>query len=85
MAKEKLIGKITHYFDHIGVAVLELTKGGLKTGESIHIVGHGADFAQAVESMQVEHESVAKAKKGDAVGLKVDQPVKEGAEVYKVA
>ncbi len=85
MAKEKLIGKITHYFDHIGVAVLELTKSGLKTGENIHIVGHGADFSQAVASMQVEHESVAKAKKGDAVGLKVDQPVKEGAEVYKVA
>ena len=84
MAEEKLIGKITHYFGKIGVAVLELTEGGLKTGETIHIVGHGADFEQAVESMQVEHENVETAKKGDSVGLKVDEEVKPGTEVYKV-
>ncbi|TSC95753.1 MAG: hypothetical protein Athens101410_340 [Parcubacteria group bacterium Athens1014_10] len=84
MPEEKLIGKITHYFDKIGVAVLELTKAGLKVGETIHVTGHGADFTQAVGSMQVEHENVEKAKKGDAVGMKIDEPVKEGAEVYKV-
>ena len=85
MAEEKLIGKITHYFGHIGVAVLELTEGNLKVGETIHIIGHGADFSQAVDSMQVEHKNVEEAKKGDSVGLKVGEKVKEGAEVYKVA
>lgn len=84
MAEEKLIGKITHYFGKIGVGVLELTEGTLKAGETIHIVGHGADFSQTVESMQVEHQNVEEAKKGDSVGLKVSEKVKEGAEVYKV-
>ncbi|MCX6807034.1 MAG: hypothetical protein NT135_02875 [Candidatus Berkelbacteria bacterium] len=84
MAKEKQIGKIAHYFNHIGVAVVALSAG-LKVGESIHIVGHSADFTQKVESMQIEHEKVEKAKKGESVGLKVEQPTKEGAIVYKAA
>ena len=29
--------------------------------------------------MQVEHEAISKAKKGDVIGLKVKKPVKEGA------
>lgn len=84
MAEEKLIGEITHYFGKIGVAVLKLTKGSLKVGETIHLVGHGADFTQTVDSMQVEHKNVEEAKKKDDVGLKVNDVVKEGVEVYKV-
>ncbi|MBU1136808.1 hypothetical protein KKD72_00360 [Patescibacteria group bacterium] len=82
--KEKLIGKITHYFTNIGVAVVEITSAGLKAGDKIHIKGATSDFEQAVDSMQVEHENVAKAKKGESVGLKIEQPVREGDEVFKV-
>ena len=81
--KEKLVGKITHYFGNIGVAVLKLN-GKLKVGDEIHLLGHGADFTQKVESMQVEHENIEKAKKGDDVGMKVDEKVKPGAEVFLV-
>ena len=45
-------------------------------------MGHGADFTQQVDSMQVEHEQIEKAKKGDDVGLKVDDKVKPGTEVF---
>jgi len=79
----KLIGKISHYFSNIGVAVIELT-GTLKAGDSIRIVGGETDFTQAVESMEVEHEKVESAKKGDGVGLKVEQKVREGYKVYKL-
>jgi len=79
--KGKEIGKITHYFNKIGVAVLELS-GSLKVGETIVIAAHGGDFEQNVDSMQVEHEQVTEAKVGDAVGLKVSQLVKEGDRVY---
>lgn len=79
--KGKEIGKITHYFNKIGVAVLELS-GNLKVGETIVIAAHGGDFEQVVDSMQVEHEQVTEAKVGDAVGLKVGQPVKEGDQAY---
>lgn len=77
----KEIGKITHYFGKIGVGVLELTDS-LKVGDTIVITGHGKEFEQKVESMQVEHEQVEEAKAGDAVGLKVAEPVKEGDTVY---
>jgi len=79
----KLIGKITHYFGNIGVAVIELSDK-LKVGDTIRVVGGETDFNQAVDSMEVEHEKVQEAKKGNAVGLKVDQKVREGYKVYKV-
>lgn len=79
--KGKKIGKVTHYFNKIGVAVVEL-EGKLNVGDTIVIVGHGHEFEQSVDSMQVEHEQVSAAKKGDAVGMKVDNLVREGDEVY---
>lgn len=80
----KLIGKVTHYFSKIEVAVIELADT-LKVGESIRIVGgEDTDFTQNVDSMEIEHEKVETAKKGDSVGLKVDQKVREGYKVYKV-
>jgi len=82
--EEKLIGKVTHYFTNIGVAVVEITDGDLKKGEKIRIKGATSDFEQAADSIQVEHESVDVAKKGEAVGLKVEQQAREGDEVYKI-
>ncbi len=81
MADEKLVGKITHYYNNIGVGIIEL-KGGLKAGDTVHIKGKGGDFEQMVDSIQIEHEGVDKAKKGDVIGIKVKQKVKEGDEVY---
>ena len=81
LLKGKQIGKITHYFSKIGVGVLEL-EGSLKVGDTIVISAHQGDFEQLVDSMQVEHNQVTQAKKGDAVGLKVSEPVKEGDLVY---
>ena len=77
------IGKVTHYYDKIGVAVIELNNS-LAAGDEIKISGHDNEFTQKVESMQVEHKAVEKAKKGDLVGLKVDKKVKEGDEVFRV-
>ncbi len=80
----KLIGKITHYFSNIGVAVIELS-GILKEGDSIRVVGgENTDFTQTVDSMEIEHEKAKTAKKGDSVGLKVKEKVREGYKVYKV-
>ncbi len=79
--KGKEIGKITHYFNKIGVAVLELSAS-LKVGDTIVISAYGGDFEQNVDSMEAEHEQLTEAKAGDAVGLKVSQSVKEGDVVY---
>lgn len=81
--EEKLIGKITHYFDKISVAIVELS-GVLKEGERVHIKGSSTNFEQDISSIQIEHENVKKAKKGDAIGVKVDEKVREGDEVYLI-
>jgi putative protease len=83
MAEEKLIGKISHYFGNINVGIIELTSE-LKVGEKIHIKGSSTDFEQAVDSMQMEHQDIAVAKNGDAIGIKVAQKVKENDQVYKI-
>ncbi len=80
----KLIGRISHYFDKIGVAVIDLDSP-LKKGDTIRIEGgESTDFTQTVESMEVEHQKIEKAKKGDSVGLKVKEKVREGYKVYKL-
>lgn len=80
----KLIGKVTHYFSNISVAVIDLSAP-LSQGDEIRIVGGGnTDFNQKADSVQVDHKAVKKAKKGDSMGLKVSQKVREGYKVYKV-
>ncbi len=80
----KLIGKITHYFSNIEVAVVDLSAS-LKDGDKIRIVGgQETDFEQEVGSIQVDHKEVKSAKKGDSVGMKVDEKVHEGYKVYKI-
>ncbi|PIR71685.1 MAG: hypothetical protein COX89_01705 [Candidatus Nealsonbacteria bacterium CG_4_10_14_0_2_um_filter_37_10] len=79
----KLIGKVTHYFSKIGVAVIELSDT-LKVGETIRIVGGETDFDQVIESMEIEHQKIEIAKAGDLVGLKVSQKVRDGYKVYKI-
>ncbi|KKS14098.1 hypothetical protein A2617_01430 [Candidatus Daviesbacteria bacterium RIFOXYD1_FULL_41_10] len=78
------IGKVTHYYDKLGVAIVGLSKGSIKVGDSLKFQ-HGEDeFTQKVESLQIERESVDSVKKGDAFGLKVDKPVKPGYLVFAV-
>jgi len=79
--KEKLLGKIEHYFDKIAVAAISV-KAPFKVGDTIHIKGHTTDFTQKVESMQIEHDSVTKVKKGDDVGIKVKDYVRDHDLVY---
>ncbi len=78
----KPIGKVTHFFDKISVAVVKLNAG-LKVGDKIKIEGHGQSFEQAVGSMQIEHEKLKEAKKGQEVGMKTTKPVKTGDLVFK--
>jgi putative protease len=81
---EEEIGKMTHFFSKINVGVLEITKGNVKIGDTIHIKGHTTDYYQKVQSMQVEHASVESAEKGMEVGIKLESSVREGDTVFKV-
>jgi putative protease len=80
---DKPIGKVTHYFDKVGVAVVQLEKGTmLKKGDKIQIKGNNTDFTQTISSLQLDHQDVDSVKAGDDFGLKVDQKVHEGNQVF---
>jgi len=81
--EKKLIGKISHYFTKIGVAVIELTDS-LEVGDEISIEGAVTNLRQRVESMEIEHKKIDKAKAGDSIGMKVMDRVREKDNVYKI-
>ena len=80
----KPIGKVVHFYDKLGVAIIDLSTGGLKVGDEVKFKKGEEEFTQKIESLQVDHESVDSVKKGDSFGVKVDKPTKVGTEVYSV-
>lgn len=79
--EKKLVGGVEHFYPKINVAVVKL-KGSIKAGDRILIEGATTNLEQAVTSMQIHHKNAEKAKKGDAIGLKVNDRVREGDKVY---
>jgi len=80
---EKQIGVVSNYFEHVNAAAIKLDDE-LKVGDKIRVKGGEKDFEQEVESMQINHEAVEKAGKGDEVGIIVKEKVRKGYKVYKV-
>ncbi|MBS7644684.1 MAG: translation elongation factor-like protein [Candidatus Bathyarchaeia archaeon] len=78
------VGRVTHYYSKIGVAVIEL-KAPLAKGDTILIKGSTTNLEQKVESMQIEHKDIERAEAGQAIGLKVKDRVREGDVVYKIS
>lgn len=77
------VGRVTHYYDKIGVAIVELDNI-LVVGDKVKFVKDGNDiFEQRVESIQIGHEKKTSAKAGEMVGLKTEQVVDEGNEIFK--
>ena len=81
---ETKIGTVTHYYNQLHVAGVDITDGELHEGDTIHITGHTSDFEQIVESMEIDHETVEVAKPGDQIGLLVIEHTREHDTVYLV-
>ena len=77
------IGHVTHYYNRLGVAVLELSDA-LEVGDVVHIIGHTTNFSQRVESMEIEHQQVQSVGPGVEAALKVVERVRQGDIIYKV-
>ncbi|MEM4733498.1 MAG: translation elongation factor-like protein [Candidatus Bathyarchaeia archaeon] len=84
MSEENVIevGRVTHFFSKISVAVVELTAP-LAVGDRILVKGPLTDFEQVVESMQIEHKNIQRAETGQSIGLKMVQHAREKDVVYK--
>ena len=81
---DKAIGRVIHFYDKLGVAIIDLDQGWLKVGMDIKFKHGEEEFTQKVESLQVDQKQVDRVKKGDSFGLKVDKPTKPGTKVYLV-
>ncbi len=84
LVKEKLIGKVVHYFNKAKVAVVRLSAP-LAIDEKIRIRGGETDFEQKVKSMEIDKKKIKKAKAKQEIGLKVSKKTKEGCKVFKVS
>ncbi len=79
---EQLVGTVTHYFGKPRVAIVDITEGELRVGDTIRVVGRTAEFTQKIESMQLEHVPVESAKVGNSVGIEVVNRTREHDRVY---
>ena len=79
------VGEVFHYFGKIGVAAIRLTDGALAIGDTVQIQGPTTNLTQKIESMQIDHADVARAEKGQEVGIRVAEHVRERDLVFKVA
>lgn len=77
----KPIGEVTHYYDKAGVAVVKFNKD-VAVGTRVKFLGATTDFEETLGSMQLNHEPIQSAKKGQEVGVKVSDKVREGDSVY---
>ena len=82
-AEGEEIGEIEHYYSKLSVGIVKLKKG-LKVGDKIKIKGHTTDIEQTIDSIQIQHKDVESAEKGDVIGVKVTDKVREDDAVYKV-
>jgi putative protease len=83
MVEEK-IGIVEHFFTNINVAAIKITNGELKIGDTIHFVGAHTDFTHFIDRMEINRNPVEIAKTGDAIGIKVNDKVREHDIVYKI-
>lgn len=82
---ERRIGTIDHYYPKVHAAVLHVESGSLKVGDHIHIRGRYYDIEDDVRRMEIDHKPVQEARKGQEVGLQLEEPVRGKAEVFLVA
>lgn len=81
---EEAVGIVTHYYSHLSVAIVQVNKGEIRTGDTIRIKGHTTDMTQQVESMEYEHQHIDAAAAGMSVGIRVKDHAREHDIVYKV-
>jgi putative protease len=81
--EKKKIGVITHFYGKINVAIVDL-EDTLNQGDMIEISGPTTNLQMTADSIQIEHENVKTAQKGQSIGLLVAEKVKENDVVYKI-
>ncbi len=82
--ERKKVGEIFHFFGKISVAAIRLTDDSLAIGDTVQIQGPTTNLEQTVDTLQIEHANVSRADRGQEVGMKVRERVREKDFVYKI-
>lgn len=91
--KKVEIGRVLSYYSNIGAAKILLTRGQIKLHDELFIIGNNTDtyLRQKVNSIQIKRKKnltetpyVHSSEERIAVGILVDEPVKENDRVYKL-
>ncbi|MEE8581163.1 MAG: hypothetical protein V3T33_06190 [Myxococcota bacterium] len=80
-----LLGSVTHYYSHVGAAIVQIDSGELRVGDTLHFRGRTTDFYQRVERLELEHQPIQRAVAGQDVGIQVSQRVREHDEVFRLS
>jgi hypothetical protein len=81
MAKDNSIGKVTHWYDKISVAVIKLNKE-LKVGDKIKIKHGDRELEETITSMQLDHNPVRSGKKGQEIAIKLSEKAGDNWVVF---
>ncbi len=81
---KEYVGKVTHYYPKIGVALINLVKD-LKVNDEIVFIKDNLGVEQLkIKELEKSKKKILKAKKGDEVGIKISLKVSKNTEVYKL-
>ncbi len=78
----KQTGTIINYLDKLQIAIVKLDSE-LKLGDTI-LIDAEDPFDQTITSIQKEKQDIKQAKKGDKIGIKLEQKVKKNTKIYKI-
>ena len=78
---DKPVGEVTHYYGNLGVAIVKFNQD-MPAGKNLTFQGVTTDFSQDVASLEFDHKKVDTAPRGQEVGMKVKDKVREGDKVY---
>ena len=78
------VGRVVDYFTHVNVVAIEITGDELCVGDTIHILGHTTDLELKVNSIQLEHHQIERARRGQVVGVKCEDRTRVHDKVFKV-
>jgi len=77
----KKVGTVTHYYSHLNVGTVVIDEP-VKVGDQISFKGFTTNFKQTLSDMQFNHQPVQAAEKGQEVGIKVTEKVRESDVMY---
>jgi hypothetical protein len=80
---EKRIGTVTHYFDRIGVAAVDLTDT-LRVGDRVRVEGHTTKFEATIDKMQIDRKDVQEARPGQDVAVHLGERARAHDAIVKL-